>query len=218
MSKLVPIDTDVLLKIAAWQMGNVFISELHPLGKAAALGLTHLIAPKQLTRMKNLTNLDVAEQELQSLLTQLQKIEPTEAEATFASELEDTANQYGFPFDRGESQLLSIVLLREFPAAVTGDKRATTALSPLLHALGKPEMIRECILCLEQILLALVKALGIETAQGLVCQESKTDKAISICLRCGRTADKEQTLKGLTSYIQNIRTKSNGVLIDCSKL
>ena len=48
------LDTDVLLKVSAWGLSGALLAALRPLGQPGTLGLTHLIARKQLRRLKRL--------------------------------------------------------------------------------------------------------------------------------------------------------------------
>lgn len=213
MTETVPIDTDVLLKIAAWQLGDAFIDVIKQIGIPGTLELTHLIASTQLDKMNKLTNSNSAQNELHSILTRLERLEPTNDEIALASEFEDFANENGLPLDRGESQLLAIVLIRGNPALATGDKRAISSISALLNGLGKPDLFRKCIICLEQIMSSIISGIGVDNVQSLVCIESDIDKTISICLRCGRQPSESETQFCLNSYINNLEEISSHALI-----
>jgi len=103
------IDTDVLMKASAYRVANALVETLAPAGVPAALGLTHLIAPKQLRRAaKRLSDLDGALDEMERLLNLLDKIEPNDDEISFAAELDEAAVSAGFPLDSGESQLVAL--------------------------------------------------------------------------------------------------------------
>src|SRR4051794_19447604 len=99
MPEGVAIDTDVLLKVSAYRISDELLTLLEPFGPAGALGLTHIIAPSQLARMKRLIDKDGALAELRHLLATLCRIEPSDEEIGVAAALEEAALTSALPLD-----------------------------------------------------------------------------------------------------------------------
>jgi hypothetical protein len=208
------LDTDVLLKVASWDLGGVLCGLVAPLGQAGVLGLTHLIARKQLRRLKNLPDAGAADAALSSLLAQFAWLEPNEEEVVLAAELVDVALLRELPLDRGEAQIAALLLARGLPLMISGDKRALGALGPVLREVGRQGSCDGRIACLEQVLAAMVERVGASEVRRKICAWPTGDMAASICFACGRDGFSEEAVnEGLTSYIGNVRDTSGGTLL-----
>ena len=113
------VDTDVLLKVAAYRLAGELVAVLAPFGEPMALGLTHLIAAKQLARKRSVRDAESAQAELAALLGMLGRLEPTDDEIGAAAEFAAVAQERGLPLDAGEAQLAAIVIRRGLPLLVT---------------------------------------------------------------------------------------------------
>jgi hypothetical protein len=71
---------------------------------------------------------------LDDFLASVELIEPTVEESTLAAEFESLALAAALPLDAGESQLCAVLVSRNLPLLVTGDKRAITALESLVDS------------------------------------------------------------------------------------
>lgn len=208
------IDTDALLKIAAYRLGGDLLTALAPLGQPAALGLTHLIAPKQLKRNKRVLDKTGAGAELAKLMAGLGRLEPTDAEVELAAMLAEVAITLDLPLDSGEAQLLAILTTRSLPLILTGDKRAIEATEPVLAAAQKGGQCHGKLACLEQALLTIVAKSGPALVRSRVCAEPAMDTAARICFGCSSPAfDLDAVVESLGSYIASIRKAAGGTLL-----
>ncbi|WP_203077186.1 hypothetical protein [Falsiroseomonas ponticola] len=207
------LDTDVLLKASAWGLADALLATLRPLGQPGTLGLTHLIAQKQIRRLKGLRDVAAAEAELAGLLGQLGRLEPDVDEIGLAAEIVEAAARLNLPLDRGEAQIAAVLISRTLPVMVTGDKRAIVALGPALAEVGRFAACDGRLACLEQLLLAMASTIGLAEVRRAICTWSAGDKAASICFACGRdVANEASILEGLASYIGSVR-KACGALL-----
>lgn len=212
------LDTDVLLKVAIWGLGGVLHDVIAPLGQPGVLGLTHLIARKQLRRLKNLPDVATTDAALGCLLAQLAQLEPTPEEVAFAAEIVEAAVSLDLPLDRGEAQIVAIVVVRALPLMITGDKRALASLSPVLHSIGRGGACDGRMACLEQALAAMAEQVGIGEVRRGVCKWPDGDMAAHICFACGREDFSETSVvEGLVSYVGSARGASGGTLL-CESL
>jgi hypothetical protein len=208
------LDTDVLLKVAAWDLGGVLCGVVAPLGQPGVLGLTHLIARKQLHRLRNLPDAEAADTALSALLAQLARLEPSEDEVALAAEFAEAALVQDLPLDRGEAQIAAVVVTRGLPLMISGDKRALGALRPVLREAGRQGSCDGRVACLEQVLAAMVERVGASELRRKVCAWPGGDVAASICFACGRDGfSEEAAVEGLTSYIGHVRNTSGGTLL-----
>lgn len=206
MSSGTALDTDVLLKVSGWRLADELLQVLVPYGQPGALGLTHLIAPKQIRRKKSLHDLAVAESELIRLLARLHRIEPTPAEVELAAEIVEAATVLNLPLDVGEAQIMAVLICRALALMVTGDKRAIGALDATLRHLGRAGVSNGRIACLEQALMAMAEICGYEAIRTGVCSWPVGDVAAAICFGCGRESfDETSARDGLESYIRSVR-------------
>lgn len=208
------LDTDVLLKVAAWDLGGVLCGVLAQLGQPGVLGLTHMIARKQLRRLRNLPDAEAADTVLLALLAQLARLEPNEEEVALAAELVEAALLKDLPLDRGEAQITAVLITRCLPLMVSGDKRALAALGTVLCDVGRQGSCDGRVACLEQVLAAMVDRIGATEVRRKVCAWPGGDVAASICFACGRDGFLEEAAAaGLASYIGNVRKSSGGILL-----
>lgn len=213
------VDTDVLLKAAAYRLAAELIAVLEPKGRPAALGLTHLIAAKQLARMRGLRDRDGAGGELNTLLAMLGWLEPEDDEIALAADLVAAAQERGLPLDAGEAQLTAIVVRRSLPLLLTGDKRALTALAELVE--GEP--IRPSLVgrlaCLEQVLRSVAELIGGVELRARICAEPDVDGAMRLACSCGRTEwDPSQLHVACASFAAAVKAQVGDLLVDGSLL
>jgi hypothetical protein len=208
------LDTDVLLKVSAFRLADDLIEILRPIGQPGALGLAHLIAPKQLVRLrKRLADIEGAATELSKLLANIARIEPTQAEIELAAELEEAALADGHPLDRGEAQLVAALVTRGLPLLLTGDKRAIACLELVLARIGRAGACAGRVACIEQLMSAVVARLGAAAVRLRICAEHALDTSLRLCFSCAQaTFNAQSACEGLRSYIDDARRNANGVL------
>jgi hypothetical protein len=209
------VDTDVLLKAAAYRLSGELVSVLEPRGTPVALGLAHLITGRQLARKGGIRDRDGAGTELHRLLGMLGRLEPDHEEIAAAADLAAAAQEWGLPLDAGEAQLTAIVIKRGLPLFVTGDKRAIGAVARLVE--GQPErasLVRR-LACFEQILTSVVRLVGEEEVRARVCAEPDVDGAMRLACSCGREEwDPAQLHEACVSFIGAIRSEAGDLLVE----
>lgn len=214
MSEGAIVDTDVLMKVSAYRMADDLIGVLAPLGQPSTLGLIHLIAHKQIVKLEGrLADVEGAVAELRQLLGNLSSVEPSGPEVELAAELEEVALADGLPLDRGEAQLVAVLIKRGLPLLLTGDKRAIGCFDAALKSVGLSEACAERVACLEQFLMAIVARDGVRAVRARVCAEPEMDTALRLCFGCGRVVFEEMSVNdGLNSYTSHTRACGRGVL------
>ena len=108
----------------------------------------------------------------------------------------------------GESQLCAILILREVPVLLTGDKQAITAMEELLDAHDKLKSVCGRIRCLEQLMARLVEKAGaeIKPLREAICGEPTVDKAMTYSFSCSsESVAIESVVEGLNSYASAVR-------------
>lgn len=208
------LDTDVLLKIAAYRLAEELVAVLEPMGKPAVLGLTHLIAAKQLTRKRGLCDAGGATIELAALLGMLGRLEPDDKEIELAADLASVAQARGLPLESGEAQLTAIVVTRGLPLLVTGDKRALGAIS----ALTSEEPMRAALVgrlaCFEQVVVSVARLIGEQELRARICREPEVDGAMRLACSCGRDGwDATQLAEASASFVGAIRAEVGDLLV-----
>jgi hypothetical protein len=213
------IDTDVLLKVAAYRLAAELVAVLEPKGEPMALGLTHLIAGRQLARKRGVRDSAGAASELKALLGMLGRLEPDEAEIALAADLATVAQEQGLPLDSGEAQLTAITLVRGLPLLVTGDKRGLGALHRLMDGDARRADLVGRLACFEQVLLSIAQIIGEHELRSRICAEPEVDGAMRLACSCGRDGwDAAQMHEACGSYVGAIRQVVGDLLVAGSVL
>lgn len=213
------IDTDILLKSAAYRLAGEVVEVVQQKGTPAVLGLTHLIANKQLKRKRGLKDLDGARAELQKGLALLGHLEPDGEEIALAAELATDAQARSLSLDAGEAQLAAIVARRGLPLLATGDKRALAALAALLEDGPIRAALVGRLACFEQIIEAIAEKIGDDELRSRVCAEPEVDGAMRMACSCGRDPwDPAQLHEACASFANAIREQVDDLLVKGSML
>lgn len=207
------LDNDIVLKIAAFQLGDVVLSMLTVDDeRPAVLGVGRFVVRRKAERAGRFQNLAAVAASVDALLGQLGVVEPSEDEIELAAEFETAALREGVEFDTGEAQLLAMLLHRSSPAMVTGDKRAVIAMFKLAdaHAPG-------VVMCFEQLLTEVVVRHPLEPLRISICREPNADRATSMCFACATIEatelGREDVTLALQSYVSDLRKRSGDVLM-----
>lgn len=104
--------------------------------------------------------------------------------------------------DAGEAILMAVAADQN-ALVVSGDKRAMVAIGSHVRTSGSTDFDQRCI-CLEQILLMLLRSHGIEWLRRKICPRRGFDKAIDIIFGSQCDAHAEQVEQGLKSYINSL--------------
>lgn len=204
------LDTDIVLKCAAWNLEGELLGILSANGKPATLGLVHLIAAKQMSRLR-LNDREAGGRNLDILLSQLECLEPDQQEAELAAEIVEVAQVRNLPIDPGEAQLFAIASNRCIPLLLTGDKRAIRAMSEINEDQGLA--LKDRLVCLEQAIRAIAAATQPLTVRDKICAEPEVDGAMRLVCSCGHQDwDPGQLDEGLESFIAEIRRGAGPLL------
>lgn len=213
------VDTDVLLKVAAYRLAGELVAVLAPFGEPMVLGLTHLIAAKQLARKRSVRNAEGAQAELAALLGMLGRLEPNDDEIGAAAEFATVAQDRGLPLDAGEAQLAAIVIRRGLPLLVTGDKRAIGALAELMDGATGREALVGRLACFEQTLASVAGLIGAQELRCRICAEPDVDGAMRLACACGREDwDTAQLDEACGSFVGDVRKRAGDLLTAGSTL
>jgi hypothetical protein len=212
MAERVLVDNDVLLKVAAYDLGEAFLARTCLAGnRPALLGVAVFVTRRRLARVSK-NNGTTAATALEKILAAAVALEPSDDELTLAADLESAAVHRGLELDSGEAQLLAILVHRNVALLLTGDKRA-------IFAIGQvgPQAAHGRVGCFEQLMRDFVlRSEPIEGLRDCVCREPDADRTMSICFACHVPSEERsaaQILEGLESYIRYLDGQAPGVLI-----
>jgi hypothetical protein len=206
------VDNDILLKGTEYGLLSPFATVIPGKdGPVGVLGAARYVVQDRLSRRSTECS---AIQEFLRFLGENIELEPTPEEQNIASVIESCAQRAGVDLDAGESQLCAVLISREVPLFVTGDKRAICAIDVLLDAYALLAAAAGRVICLEQLICKLLETLQVEAVRKSICNKPNADKALSICFCCKSSADasKDNILAGITSYVEDLRTKAPRVL------
>lgn len=209
MSDGLYLDNDVIFKACAYGAAARLV-ELCTFEKIppAILGLAKFTLRSKISRSKLLVETSTASANLDMVLAEVRLLEPTPEEINTAADLEAEASLANLSLDAGESQIVAMLLSRNGLAFVTGDKRAAKAASVILP------LLREKLVCLEQILQAVLAADGLNPLREAVCRERFLDRAVANCFQCSSSeVDVSSVIGGLDSYIRALRSETNEILV-----
>ena len=207
------IDNDVLIKCACYDLLDETTAGLGGPGSTAILGAARYVVGDQLARREDVQDSSGAEERFARFLETTVELEPTDEEVDLATAIEEFAVRENLPIDEGESQLCAIVVCRSISAVMTGDKRAIESLEVVVNGLQELTQLQERVICLEQLVKALVERIGASGTRSRVCAESRIDRAISICFECTQAAEPPGFAPvGLQSYVDELRTRAPTVM------
>lgn len=210
------VDNDVLLKGAIYGFLEPLVTSMPcEVGKAGALGAARFVVLKRLEKHPLNKPREEAIEGFKQTIQKMQIVEPTIEETALASEIEAAAQIKGLPVDSGESQLLSITIVRALSYIATGDKRAIISFEELCESSLPIDEAKNKVICLEQLVAKLIQdATQFFSTRNQVCLERQTDKALSISMFCHReTAAAEECLQALNSYIEDLRRAAPQLLV-----
>lgn len=118
--------------------------------------------------------------------------------------------------DEGEVRLIEAATQQEDSIILTGDKRC-------IQTLGQaPDLgdVRDCLLgrvwCLEVVLQALIERLGFDEVRRRVLPEIRQDGTARALFGSGLASTRQSVTDGLSSYVEDLRGQSGGLLVDSS--
>ena len=208
------IDNDVLIKGSCYGLLPDLVGVIpSALKDVAALGAARYVATDAIRKLKLNGDTKKILKRMNAALDEIEKIEPTRDEDRFAADLEYLAQREHVSLDIGESQLCAALLMRKGPILATGDKRAAQALETLLDQDGRLKELRGKIICLEQLMLRLLKPKPQNTLRPMICAEPQVDKTMTNCFACSSPSVPAGSCEeGLRSYIKDLRKAAGRIL------
>lgn len=209
------VDNDVLFKNACYcLLPQVAVSLGLSGGDCGILGAAKYVVTHKIKRAKLSKSTSSAINNFENFLAIAVVLEPDTEEQTVAAQLEASALRLGLSLDPGESQLCAIVVKRNLPLLLTGDKRAINAIELLLREEVVLLKLRGKVMCLEQLTLLLFLKIAFDVVRSAICLEPQIDKSLSICFSClSQNASEANTKDGLASYIKDLRSTADQLLI-----
>jgi hypothetical protein len=137
------VDNDILIKAAVLDLADALVT-----ARAGVLGQARFVVRGRVQRMSLRGDAAAAEARADALLERCQALEPNDAEAALAAEIEREAALRDLALDGGESLLAAIIASQPIPELHTGDKRAIAALEGIIPVLPRMAAIRGRVRCL----------------------------------------------------------------------
>ncbi len=211
MTEQILLDNDVILKVARYSLVDEMLAAI-PADDATLgmLGVGRFVVRGRIERDRRLADPARALAAFEELLARTTLLEPTADEIALAAQLEAEASRVDLELDGGESQLVAMLACRACCLLITGDKRAVMAISEVARHLAEGR-----IACLEQLVAQIVARVGSARVRQAVCAEPTADRALALCLGCGREAQPsdEDVLAALASYSGDLGRTAPGTLL-----
>lgn len=179
------VDADILIKLAVF---DCFTECLRTLGYS----IEHCVTLQSMAFSAGLRKRAVREkkagsgQAAERLLKLLQAIPTidklTPDEQGLAAVIGQQSQLLNLSIDGGEAMLLSIAVHRGLPYLVTGDKRAVRSLPRLANVVASIQELRKRVVCLERLLLNLVRDKTFNALEARLIAGAHCDKAVSEAL------------------------------------
>lgn len=206
------IDNDILLKGSAFDLLAPLQVALGGAGTAGVLGSARFVLADRFARDARFHDADSARARFEAFLADATELEPGDDIVDLATTLEEAAADLHLPFDAGESLLCATAIQHAELAVLTGDKRAIASLEQLQESIAEVRALSGRLTCLEQVIEALVRRIGVETIRAGVCSELDMDRALTLCFQCPRGEDGHLDTDGLPSYIRHMREQAPTML------
>lgn len=210
------LDSDVVKKLTAYDLFDETYNIAHEAGhELLILGAAPFVLAKAISKSRSISDRIGAAKRLDEAMNLCVILEPTEQETSLAAALEDAAQRSGFPFDAGESLLVSILAIRAGHSLATGDKRALAVLPTLAGGAGILDELKARIACFEQVISSVLKSFPNKQLASKICNEPLADTAISICFGCAAGSFLTETaLEALSSYTGHLRAQCTPLLVE----
>lgn len=204
MSPVCFVDNDVILKLVAC---NLFWEAVGVLGLTPD-DLRVRASTKYYFRKKPKIYPQAVREQAIAVVEQCQLIDdpPINEELQILQQIEG--------IDPGEGVL--IVATQPEPSfyLMTGDKRCLEALATAPQLVEVRQRLEGRVVCLEQLILRLIETQEFSKILTLVLPAREYDKALRSVFGSGERATRDKVLLGLTGYIQDLRSKTEGLLVD----
>ena len=204
------VDNDILSKGASYgllpHLVTCEVGDGEPVG---ILGAARFVVAKKISKARLRKGVEAAVAQFTEFIAGAEALEPTESEQQLAAQLELSAQRHSLNFHSGESQLCAIVLTREVPLLLTGDKQAIAAMEQLIDGERALLRLRGRLRCMEQLVCALLGRSEPGSVRAAICDEPDVDKSLSTCFSCtAAEVSNESIIAGLESYIGDVRRRA----------
>jgi hypothetical protein len=208
------LDNDVLQKGLRYDLICPLLSTTElSTTEAGVLGSARFVLSDLIRRLQPPSESENVGRRLEEFLREAQIIEPTQQEVELSAALELLAQVHSQPLDTGESQLCAVLVSRNVPILLTGDKRAVVSLEVLLDHDSRLKPVTGRVRSLEQLVNRLLDVVEFSFIRGPICSRDGVDKALTICFACGSDdATKETVRAGLESYINDLKKSAPRIL------
>jgi hypothetical protein len=215
MTEGIYLDVDVVLKMCTFLFSDELVDTTTLMDvPPSILGVASFTLRSRVKRSRSICNRTSVQTCLEKILSVLQLVEPVKEEIEFAAELEELALEFDLEFDIGESQLFAILIKRNSPLLLTGDKRAIKAIAQIA-----PNDVKNRVACLEQLIIQVISKVGHHNLRQNVCSEREADRAVTICFSCSSSeVTVDDVRDGLLSYVSEVRSYADHVLIPSDDL
>lgn len=116
--------------------------------------------------------------------------------------------------DPGEMILISATRDEECFYLATGDKRCLTALAAAPELTEIKQRLLRRVICLEQLILRLINTQGFDEVLTKVLPAREYDTALKAIFGSGERSTQENVMLALEAYIEDLRRKTEGLLVD----
>jgi hypothetical protein len=201
------VDNDILSKGASYRfLPQLVTSEVGDEEPVGILGAARFVVAKKIAKAGLRNGPQAAIAQFAEFVARAESVEPTEAEQQLAARLELSAQKQALNLHSGESQLCAIVLTRDVPLFLTGDKQAIAAMERMLDVDRALLGLRGRMRCLEQLIFALLGRSEPGSVRAAICDEPNVDQSLSICFSCAAAQGNDESIvAGLESYIGDVR-------------
>lgn len=208
------VDNDVLIKGSCYGLLDALLSSLPPAtGPVGVLGAARFVGLSSIKKRLKGADAEAARARFLAFVESANALEPTGDELRIAADLEYQAQRLQVALDSGESQLCAVLVSRVVPTLATGDKRAIAAIEALRDPCAVLAGAEKKLICLEQLLLRLLKSKSADEIRGAICRTPDIDKALSISFCCySASAPAGACEEALESYIRDLRKSAARVL------
>lgn len=116
--------------------------------------------------------------------------------------------------DLGEATLVAATREVSTFVLMTGDKRCLQALAAQVDMMAVRERLQGRIVCLEQVILLLIRDMGFERVLQQVLPAVDCDTALRACFGSGELALERNVIEALEGYVEALRHDAPGLLAD----
>ena len=218
-NKRILADVDLVIKLVCFKLSSSLMKSLLENNQTIeVLESTKYVVRKRVYKVFEEKYDQEIKLELENFSTNCNYIEPSDDDLFLAAEIEKISQLKNLSMDTGESILCAIAInsSTEFLTYIaTGDKRAIKSISRIKNTLEKINYLNGKFICLEQIVIDLIRRGSLIQIRKNICRFPNLDKALSICFSCtgSNGLPEVEIINGLNSYINDLDSKSDNILI-----